>query len=570
MQIRSIFNTYNYQLIIFQVTKIYMKKIFIIIFFINFFASKPLAANPEFSLKESGGALYFEINMPKDYSIYANPDIVKIGMPTKIDIIKTENIKNYKLVWPVPKQKYIEKIGKIYFYEKKLIVPLNLDIINSDEPVYLEAQIDYALCKDRCNIISQKLSLSTRLTENFFDIVKNYALLITLSILGGAVINFMPCVLPILSLKILSFLKNKHLKVNIACGATIAGIFTCFWGLALLMIILKAGGKELGLGINFQTPEFIIFLSFAMTMFISNALDRFNFSLPMNLFDKLSLTRPAREYLNHYLSGILATLLSTPCTAPFLGAAIFMAFSAGYFHIFLSFTFVALGFSLPYILMTINPNILNKLPKSGSWTIILKKILIVPLICTLFWLLYVLHSQIGSRATLGLFLLILLFKFLLESNVGILSSNLIKIIFIIIIISAGMTLPMYAYKEDENRDNEINSVRRDFNVDAIKQQISEGNIVFVGITADWCLTCKYNNLTVLDRNKTFALFKNYNVYVMIGDLTTHNQEIYNFMKANGSYGIPFYKIYSPKYPEGITLPVIITYADLKSVLQEVK
>lgn len=133
-----------------------------------------------------------------------------------------------------------------------------------------------------------------------------------------------------------------------------------------------------------------------------------------------------------------------------------------------------------------------------------------------------------------------------------------------------MTLPMYAYKEDENRDNEINSIRRDFNVDAIKQQISEGNIVFVGITADWCLTCKYNNLTVLDRNKTFALFKNYNVYVMIGDLTTHNQEIYNFMKANGSYGIPFYKIYSPKYPEGITLPVIITYADLKSVLQEVK
>ena len=128
---------------------------------------------------------------------------------------------------------------------------------------------------------------------------------------------------------------------------------------------------------------------------------------------------------------------------------------------------------------------------------------------------------------------------------------------------------MQANKEDFFHQNQINSTWHDFEINSIKQQVANGKIVFVDVTADWCLTCKYNRFMVLDRNKTINLFKKYNIFAMRGDLTSHNDVIYNYIVANNSYGIPFYKIYGPKKPEGVTLPIIISFSDLTKAIKEV-
>ncbi|GAB4169623.1 MAG: hypothetical protein Tsb006_7600 [Rickettsiaceae bacterium] len=149
------------------------------------------------------------------------------------------------------------------------------------------------------------------------------------------------------------------------------------------------------------------------------------------------------------------------------------------------------------------------------------------------------------------------------------SSRLVKMAVVTIIAAAGMTLPIQASREDLRHQEQINSTWHSFKLETIKEQLAAGRIVFVDVTADWCLSCKYNKFMVLDRDKTIKLLKENNVYALRGDLTSHNQAVYDYVVANGAYGIPFYKIYGPKKPDGIILPIIISYSDLKSAIKEV-
>jgi suppressor for copper-sensitivity B len=285
--------------------------------------------------------------------------------------------------------------------------------------------------------------------------------------------------------------------------------------------------------------------------------------------NKLNISKLSNQYLEHYFSGVLAAILSTPCNAPFLGTAVSLALAANNFHIFLNFSFVALGFSSPYIIMIFYPSILKIIPKPGAWILVLKKVLVLFMVGTVFWLLFVLYGQIGERATIGVFLLLLLLKFSLESVTGIMKNRGLKWSLVVGIILASLILPIRASKEDLTTQIEIDNTWHKFEREKIKTYVDQGKIVFINITADWCVSCKYNNLMVLNRDKTMKLFQAYDVHAMKGDFSSHNKEINDYIVANGSYGIPFYKLYGPKKPEGVALPIIISYSDIKRAIREV-
>lgn len=546
-----------------------IKQVFTFLVLISSILSEAYASSQHFVIRvDDLGEVFLEMKMLKGHSIYANAEVSKVGMPTKITLDKSLNLKNYKIIWPHSKQKYVEGVGVLHYFDDLISIQLEIKARDGTKPVNVEAELEYAICSDICIPVNQTVVGKVEPIEKGFG-AEEYLWLIILSILGGFILNFMPCVLPVLSLKVFSFLKNDGIDKKIACFLTIAGIFSSFWVLTAIVLGLKNTGSQFGLGINFQKPEFIIILSVVMTIFISSALGRVNLSLPDSLMNKLNVAKLDNQYLEHYFSGILAAVLSTPCNAPFLGAAVSMAFAANNFQIFLNFSFVALGFSLPYIIMIFYPPILRVIPRPGKWMLVLKKILILFMAGTVFWLLFVLYGQIGERGAVGLFLLLLLLKFSLESVAGIMKSNSFKLIVVLAIILVSMILPMRASNEDFTTQAKIDDTWRKFEPDQIKAYVDKGRIVFVDITADWCVTCKYNKLMILDRNKTMKLFEDHNVYAMRGDFSTHNQEIYDYLVANASYGIPFYRIYGPKKPEGVVLPVVISYSDINLAIREV-
>ncbi len=539
-----------------------IRQVCIFVVLISSILSEAYASSQHFVIKvDDLGEVFLEMKMLKGYSIYANAEVSKFGLPIKITLNKSSNLKDYKIIWPDSKQKYIEGVGVVHYFDDLISIQLEIKARDGTKPVNIEAELEYAICSDMCIPVKQTIIGKIDTTEKGFGF-ENYLWLIILSILGGFVLNFMPCVLPVLSLKIFSFLRDDGIDKKIACLLTIAGIFSSFWALTAIVIGLKNSGSQFGLGINFQEPEFIIILSVVMTIFISGALGRVDLSLPDSLMNKLNINKLNNQYLEHYFSGVLAAILSTPCNAPFLGAAVSIAFAANNFQIFLNFSFVALGFSLPYVIMIFYPSILKIIPKPGKWMFVLKKMLILFMAGTVFWLLFVLYGQIGERSTIGLFLLLLLLKFSLESVTGVMKSNNVKLVVVLVIILVSMILPMRASNEDLAAQTQIDDTWHKFEPDKIKTYVEAGKIVFVDITADWCVSCKYNKLMVLNRNKTMKLFQDHSVYAMRGDFSTHNQEIYDYLVVNGSYGIPFYKLYGPKNPKGIVLPVIISYSDI--------
>ena len=239
--------------------------------------------------------------------------------PTNIKIFPHENLKNYYLKWPESQTKYKEGIGDVQYFDGKVIVPIQFEAYNYSKPIKLKADIEFVVCNNQCTPFKQYVEKDIILQELELPIME-YIWFIGFAILGGFILNFMPCVLPVLSLKILSFMKNDSIDRKMASVLTIVGIFTCFWILAGVMILLKYSGRQFGLGVNFQVPEFIIILTIIITFFISFSLGRVNLG-GASAYDTLNRIHFSNHYLEHYFSGIIATILSTPCNAPFIGSA---------------------------------------------------------------------------------------------------------------------------------------------------------------------------------------------------------------------------------------------------------
>ena len=232
--------------------------------------------------------------------------------------------------------------------------------------------------------------------------------ILALSILAGIILKFMPCVLPVLSLKILSILNHKENSQGIV--ANICGILASFASMSLISIALKNIGATFGFGMHFQEPYFIIFLIMVITIFICITLDKAVINLPNSIIEYLDGIKSGSNFIKNFLSGVLSSLLSTPCTAPFLGTVMLVALMGSNIVNMAVFLCVGIGFASPYILILIAPRLLNYIPKPGAWTIKLKQFLALLLIVTLIWLLHIIYVQLGTKATVVVAMLVVLLK----------------------------------------------------------------------------------------------------------------------------------------------------------------
>lgn len=386
-------------------------------------------------------------------------------------------------------------------------------------------------------------------------------MVLAMALAGGFILNFMPCVLPVLALKLMSISKlGKDYRQSFI--TTVFGIIATFWAISAASITMK----DLGIGMGFQQSEFLIILALLMVFFISVALGRVNITIPA-FISNIAAMRFATRYMEDFLGGVIATMLSIPCTAPFLGAAMSSAFVAESYVNFLIFTSTAIGFSLPYIFVIISPKLISFIPKSGKWMETLKTAMAILLIASLVWVVNILYSALGLRATFGFVLILALMKYIIEEDKPFFSKGVIKILSIISIIYCALYLPQMAHKEDYAREKYISGLWQEFDASKIEEYTKEGKIVVVDITADWCITCKVNKIRLWDRSSSVSIISSPSVIAMRADVTKQNAEVEKFLLKQGVYGVPFSAVYGPSKPSGVILPVLVDYNDLKSAIE---
>ena len=471
----------------------------------------------------------------------------KAGYPPGIDWVKSKNIKDLEILWPKPEEFEIlgmESLG----YSKEVILPIKLIIENNNEKLLANFDVDYLTCKKICipfndnlilniptgdgqvseygKVINQYIDKSNYLNYSSLLNPDSILLFLFIAFVGGVILNFMPCVFPVLSLKIYNVLSqqqqninNKTIKRNFL--ATILGIIFSFFVLSLITVLLKSLGHSLGWGFQFQSPIFLSFMILILILFSLNLIDFFSIDIPF-FFKKflnkvINFNKKSSEFFQNFLLGSFITILSTPCSAPFIGTALGFAFVSSNQVIFLIFFCISLGLSSPYIILATKPQILLFLPKPGLWMKKFKYFLSFLLILTAIWLASVLLIQIN------------------------------------------------AINNDSKNNNWL-----DFDTIKLNELVNENNIVFVDITADWCMTCFYNKKTVLDRKKVKNIFEKYDVKKMRGNLTKPNKEINKYINSYGRFGIPANVIYSPSAPQGVLLPEVLTVRNLLSTFESIK
>lgn len=433
--------------------------------------------------------------------------------------------------------------------------------------------VDNSAVEEKSNIDNSTKDQYVTSSEKSYDTKKDYDIFLILifAFLGGLILNIMPCVLPVLSIKIMSIIKHGESDksyIRKSFLSTIAGILTSFVILAFGVIGLKYFGHSVSWGMQFQQPEFLIFLSVIVTLFACNQFGFFevNLSNSLNnkLNDKIDGAGGDSSVFGNFLTGAFATLLATPCTAPFLSTAIAFSLGAGVEYIILVFLFMGLGLSLPYILILISPSLVKIFPKPGAWMSKVKVVLGIFLICTSFWLVYVMANNAGIYSALMLafclFIIIGFLKFISKRDYP-----RSRVIMVTLYLSAvSFIMPLY-YASIEMEPDDLKDKWVAYEEGLIEEYVDSGRVVFVDVTADWCLTCKFNKARVVSKLTDF--FESEEVILIKADYTKPSMLIQKYLEKNDAYAIPFNKVYGPKAVEGIKLPEILTK---ESIMQAVK
>ncbi len=400
-------------------------------------------------------------------------------------------------------------------------------------------------------------------------------LAILYGLLGGLILNVMPCVLPVISLKIFGFIRQAgdHPARILRHGlAFVGGIFAFFLSLAVIIIALKAGGTEVTWAFQFQNPWFNVVLGSLVFVFALNLFGVFEIVLPGQASNALSEASSHEGYAGSFSQGLFATLLATPCTAPFLGSALGFAFSQSAFTILVIFAAIATGMGAPYLLLSAQPAWMKILPKPGAWMERVKQFMGFPLIATLLWMLSVLGAQKGLYGVLwfGCFLLALALScWIYGAFCGPLSGRTTRIVALTIAAAIAVgggwiflgekfTPSEAAPKRATDPASPDALAWQEFSQAALEKLRAEGTPVFLDFTADWCLSCKYNERTAIDVPSVRAAFKESGIVPMKADWTNDNPEITAALKAFGRVGVPFYVLYPANHGEPVVLPELLT------------
>ncbi|MGH1417333.1 MAG: protein-disulfide reductase DsbD family protein [Hyphomicrobiaceae bacterium] len=401
---------------------------------------------------------------------------------------------------------------------------------------------------------------------SYFDSITTQLKIIAFAILGGMILNMMPCVLPVLSIKLVSFAKHRDApekRVRLSFLATAAGIIISMLGLAVILIALKSTGQTIGWGIQFQQPIFIVAMAIVVTLFACNLWGFFEIALPARLSNWAGQASNAGQgVVGEFMAGALATLLATPCSAPFIGTAVGFALAGGTAQILTVFASLGIGLAMPYIAIAIRPSLVAIMPKPGSWMATLRVVLGFALAATAVWLLWVLAGQVNqiSLAVISVLLLALVTALALRGTIARATSPaaLLALVVSTVLATLGASYALQPHKPLTSTSEFANNVTwHAFDRDKIKSLVAQGKTVFVDVTADWCITCKANKSLAID-TKTISDRLNKDVIAMRADWTSPDEQITKFLASYGRFGIPFNIVYGPNKPRGVVMPELLT------------
>lgn len=380
------------------------------------------------------------------------------------------------------------------------------------------------------------------------------ALLLFFAFLGGMILNLMPCVFPILSLKILT-LRTEQKKIIQGLFYTL-GILVSFFIIAIFLIAMQHLGRAVGWGFQMQSPPFIIGLIFLFTLI---ALNLFGFyDVPFSLKTNLRWQKQ-HEMLSAFSTGVLACIVATPCTAPFMATAIGVALNQSSWKAILIFLSLGIGFAMPYLLVCLIPKTKSILPKPGPWMEKFKQFLGFPMLFSVVWLLWVLSYQIERDSVILLLISLCFLMFTLwlvksiQSRYWRLPCALLSLLLVIypVYLINLQTQPVQLQAEVQGQQNLA------YNPETLANLINQQKKVLVYATATWCITCKMNEHVALDSSKVRDFLKQEHIMLMKADWTNKDDTILSYLKQFNRAGVPLYVYYSGT-KEPVVLPQLLT------------
>lgn len=392
--------------------------------------------------------------------------------------------------------------------------------------------------------------------------------ILALALVGGLILNAMPCVLPVLSLKVFGLVRSAGAgRREIAAGglATTAGILVSFLALAAAAVLARSAGSAIGWGIQFQNAGFVAFLAAVVLLFCLNLWGLFEIPLPARLARFADDRQGGEGVGGHFASGLFATLMATPCSAPFLGSAMGFALGQTAPVIFAVFLAVGLGMSLPYLLLAAVPGAARLLPRPGEWMNTFKGLMGFLLAGAAVWLFYVLAAQLDA-ARLALVQLVLLAMGLcawMLHRAALGSAG--RVVWGLGILACAVGAPLLAARSGAPAARATLAAAETRHLlawqpwdEATAERLAaEGRVVFVDVTADWCFTCKVNERLVLETPEVAAAFAKLQVVALRADWTNRSDTIAAYLAKHDRYGIPFYLVYRPDRPPTV-LPELLT------------
>jgi len=401
-----------------------------------------------------------------------------------------------------------------------------------------------------------------------------FALALLLAFAGGLVLNLMPCVLPVLAIKVCGLAEVAHEEraVQVRHGlAYTFGVELSLLALAFAVIALRAAGTSVGWGFQLQEPLFVALVSAVLVLFAMNLFGVFEISA--NTGGLASIGADATGLRRSFFEGLLVVLLATPCSAPFLGTAVGFAFASPGAVVLCIFASIGAGLSAPFLLVSCIPSLSRFIPRGGPWMLKLRAVLGFCLLASGVWLLWVFGRSAGPDGMAALSALLLGTAFAaqgygwaqragrggLASALGVASAAFLLVGFN----SVSAASPEYVSDGAAEARN-----WRPFFADAVDEALQEGRPVLVTITDDWCITCKVNEKTVLRSQAIQEAIESLDVATFEADWTRRNERIRSELRRFGRAGVPLVVVYSPDDPElPVQLPDLITADSLLAALR---
>jgi thiol:disulfide interchange protein len=502
---------------------------------------------------------------------------------TKFEISKNKDLRIGTPQWPAAQSHKDDHFGDVQVYFDLAEIPLPVHRANT-QPKNFNLTIHYQGCKNEgiCyapmqrsfelslpagGVVSDLTRLDATDTAQPTGESIGFGSALLLAFIGGLILNLMPCVLPILSLKVLGVAGSGQYARAHAIWYT-AGVVVSFLVFGAIVIGLREAGQALGWGFQLQQPWLVASLALLMVAIGLNLSSVFEFGGSLsNVGQSLANKRGAA---GDFFTGVLAVVVASPCTAPFMANGLAYAFIAPPLNGLLVFAALGLGLALPFLLIGFVPALARLLPKPGAWMQTMKQWLALPMYLTAVWLAWVFGNQAGGDALAILLIGAVLLAMGLwwygqqRFKEGVLARALAYAFIAAAIISIPVALQYFSRTASSRVGDDKHEA---YSAKALADYRAQGRIVFVDMTADWCITCKVNEKAVLHTDSFSTAMKKYNAVYMVGDYTNQDEAITAFLKEHKAVGVPLYVMFPKNGSNGEKLPQILSTTIMQQSLQ---